>query len=833
MYDNKLLVKSEDIDALDNIIKIIENFSKKILIRNWKTQIEKIWSLYSKLKSSKNKNEKFIENYFKKIINRLHSILKREVKNNIYYIVGGHGGIIINDTGYCEFDFPGFALDKLLEKLKFAAQNQFPYNIEIATCCMEWLSHKYPEKFEELMNLFQKGKFEIINSTYSQPYLSLIGNESNIKQFELGKNVLEKLKIDVSIYYCSEASLHPQIPQILKNFDINYGSLRTRLMGACPSAISPCIKWKGLDGTTIKTLTDQPGIFNGEFWHGGFYLEIPNLLFQATARPFLNNVVFSSLEDFIMPLPLEKEVWRISKYSSIFGEFFLCSDLCDTLEENGEFQYKRDEFLLADYVFLPSKLFLFNKKAEYSILTAEFINYVLGIFDQKSCDNFLAKQWKELLITQAHDCYAVPFLRPGDYSSYQEIKEIEKLNYQSTILNKKQTILELSCSILEKIMKKNDEFINKALKKLFKILVRPIKQVSNNEITTILIINPTPYYRRDIISINLERKNNSSKFLLGKRASYKAIHLGSTLKSMVEIPGFSYETFMLTENEPDNLVEFEDFYYKFEINQENDGLNVYFKNSLIYTLQFYSKSKCKLEIIEQMENEIESTLKIKGTTLTKNFDLTLIQFRNVKRIEFFLNSINLSEISFVPSFNPEKILINYPFGIEETNRKKIQALDYLILKGNDISIMYLQRNSQRFKINKESNVFKNLLGTSGQYEFSILILENDNEDFINSEIAKYNLKLISYVNKSNFMNELNSEAFISIDPPIEVINIWRRGTESYMRIFNSTGKKIAISIKGKQVKEELKKVDFNYNVISSLNSNKIEILPWEIITIKL
>ena len=147
--------------------------------------------------------------------------------------------------------------------------------------------------------------------------------------------------------------------------------------------------------------------------------------------------------------------------------------------------------------------------------------------------------------------------------------------------------------------------------------------------------------------------------------------------------------------------------------------------------------------------------------------------------------------------------------------------------------MYLQRNSQRFKINKESNVFKNLLGTSGQYEFSILILENDNEDFINSEIAKYNLKLISYVNKSNFMNELNSDAFISIDPPIEVINIWRRGTESYMRIFNSTGKKIAISIKEKQVKEELKKVDFNYNVISSLNSNKIEILPWEIITIKL
>ena len=57
--------------------------------------------------------------------------------------------------GFCEFDSPIFAIDSLLKKMQLAIQTNMPYNLEIATCCLEWLKENLPEKMAEFLKLLK------------------------------------------------------------------------------------------------------------------------------------------------------------------------------------------------------------------------------------------------------------------------------------------------------------------------------------------------------------------------------------------------------------------------------------------------------------------------------------------------------------------------------------------------------------------------------------------------------------------------------------------------------------------------------------------------------
>jgi len=174
-------ISLEDIEALDAIIDLVKEFDEKIIIKKPRFNSIKYKNRITQLKRLCNKDEEKTLKEFKKILRKLRSTIKKDVLPDIYYIIGGHGGVIINDIGFCEFDSPIFAIDSLLKKMKIAIQTNMPYNIEIAICCLEWLNDNYPEKISEFLKLCNLGKFEIVNSTYSQPYNLIIGPESNLK----------------------------------------------------------------------------------------------------------------------------------------------------------------------------------------------------------------------------------------------------------------------------------------------------------------------------------------------------------------------------------------------------------------------------------------------------------------------------------------------------------------------------------------------------------------------------------------------------------------------------------------------------------------------------
>jgi len=829
MKDDKLNINSDDILALIKVIDLIEEFIGKNIIKKYKVNFSEIKKKAISLKFlGIGDNEKKRKQYYS-ILKKLSLLVKRENRINTFFITGAHGGVIIYDIGFCEFDSPDYAIDILLKKMQLAIETNMPYNLEIAICCLEWLSRNSSDKFSEFLRLFNLGRFEIINPTYSQPYSLIIGSESNIKQFEYGLKNLKKLGLSSNVYYCSESSIHPQIPQILRMFNIMRGSLKTRLMGVNPTSNSANISWVGLDDTKINTIIDQSGVFNGEYWHGTFFKEIPNLLFQAVARPFMDYIIYSSFEDYIMPQPYQEEIWRVSQFSEIFGKFLLFSEFFQLIDKEGEYKYHRDDFLIGNFIFIASKLFLQNKNSEISIITSEILNCILGLFNRESNDSFLEELWKKLLLTQAHDCYAVPFIRSGDYSQAQLNKEeFDKLNITESNIS----ISELCFQIHADIQKQCNSFIKNSLKHLSEEFYKE-KQDLNETSKNILVFNPTPYSRKDLISVQLKFEEQANKNLVDQDKRINYYYHDSILKFISDIPGFGCKIYTFIEENDEKPIVEPSFPYELKILEDLKTIEIKYKNSIVYELKFQSGLNYELLLKEEYMDNVEKDYVIIGETKNYKFKIKIIQYNEVNRLEFFIDSNSLKEVILTPKFKIENTFINYPFGIEETKRSKIQTLDFLWLKGYKQGIIYIQKNSQKFIINRKNFETRNLLFTKGKFEFAISITDETDSTSPLFYVNSFYFKLSGIDFDGNFELNKISDSFLSVKPPISVTNLWRRENSSYLRLFNPSNKEVNIQLDGELIKNQLKELDFNYNEISLLESNELRIRPWKIKLFKL
>jgi hypothetical protein len=821
-----LKITSEDVGALYKILDLIKEFSDKNPIRKEKIDYIAIKAEVKSIGKEVSEGKQQIDAPLMKLLKKLRSIIKREVHPDVFFIVAGHGGIIIDDIGFCEFDDPRFALTRLLERMKLAIETNMPYNIEVAMCCLDWLKKRYPEDMSKFIQLFKAGKFEIINPTFSQPYSLIVGAESNIKQFEYGLRILKQLGLPGNLYYCSEVALHPQIPQLLKGFNIKYGSLRTRLLGTCPTTHSGHINWIGLDDTSIESLTDISGMFNGEIWHGTFFKELPGLLFQAVARPFLNHIIYSSLEDFIMPLPYHEEIWRLSRFSDLFGRFVLSSDIFQFTELDGAFKFTRDSFFLGHYIFNPTDLFLHNKNSEISLISAEIVNSVLGLFDEESEDALLEDLWAKLLLTQAHDNYAVPDMHAGDYSANQLSREEYK---QLTLGSKKLSISKLSIEIQKEIQLRCNSYILQGLEKLGRYLGTQ----SDIPQTSVLVFNFSPTSRCDIISIPIPLEHPSKLQLICNNAIIPFQYRDSKLEFISEIPPLGYKIYSLLEHDSEKSPEEGKFFYTLTLSNDKKTLHIQFNENQVYELTFQSAFDYELSIGAYSKSPVEERFKILGQIKDTNFELEVVQYAEVNRLEFVLESNSLKDIVLIPSIPIVKSIINYPFGIEETHRSRIETLDFLWLQGERQGLIFLIKNSPRFIINRKNFTIHNLINSKGRFEFVIAVTEENALHTAVEHLNAYQYRLFGIKLPNNYEFSKTNDSFLSITKPLTLINLWRRQGQTYLRIFNPSQQDQPINLQGILVKTQLHEIDLNYNDLRLIINGEFTLGPWKISNLKL
>ncbi|MHA1732491.1 MAG: hypothetical protein ACTSU5_11140 [Promethearchaeota archaeon] len=749
-----------------------------------------------------------------------------------------------------------FALERLGRTLRVALGAGAPYMVEVAPCCLEWLAENHAKPLERFLSEFEgqfrDGRFEFVNPCYSQPYALTVSGESNLKQFEYGLRVLEGLGIPCDTYYCSEASYHPQVPQILRGFGIGHASLRTRLLGTCPTTPSGHVDWVGLDGTSVPALTDLPGVFNGEVWHGTFFWEIPNLLFQAVARPFLPHVVYSNVEDFIMPLAHAEAVWRVSSFEPVLGEFVTTAELFERVEKDGRFQFSRDQFYLGDYIFRPSGLFGGLSDCEAAILTAEAARVLHSLARGEQVpderDAFLDGAWKEMLLAQAHDNFAVPFTRTGDYSASQlSPEEYAALGLEPGGL----TISEVSSNLLERLTARCGQFARALLEQLPR---------GPGEV---LVFNPTCFAREDLVEVTLPPGVAAGA---GARALYDAggravpfdlDEQEGKVAFIASVPPYAFTTYKFSDAADVEGREGGDGRagsFEFELDVGSGGNAIVVSKGgveqfrLVFSRHLGGKPH-GLVVGGGTRGRVGAREVFLGGDASGGFHFTVAasQASGGRLLRFMLEDPRglVDEIALVPtdfrSFS--EVLVNYPFGVEATTRSRIQSLDFIWLQGGAAGLLYMQKRSQLFRVDHERFVVRNSTGGKGTFEFAVAVTGDRDPREAYAARASFKAPLVALDPATEPTPGVQvgregvggGESLLTLlaPGPCVVTNLWSRGGTSYARLFSPGTREVEVGLEGLLVGDTVTVVDLKLEGIREVGAGGFRVRPWEVLTIGL
>lgn len=334
------------------------------------------------------------------------------VRPEILLSFGIHGNILYPDAGYCEFDDPALAW----ERIQAWAACPLPVGFEVGIASLEELAKTRP-----VWDCLARHGVSFTNPLFAQPYLRIIGEASTLLQFRSGLDALRSRGLDVPAFCSSEHALHPQLPQLLAGFGIPAAVAVARLAGGAPTSYSPRVDWQGLDGTVIPAVVAQAGLPSGQTWHGKFFEELPSLVFAAVSRPDLDHVAFTNIEDFANPSPLAREIaGHLDELAKNGIRFVRFDELVSRLEPGRQVRWGIEDFPIKH---LPaSRAITAITRCEHELVNLEGIATMLAVHGAPVDPASLDGAWRDLLLAQNHDALVVPFTTPGLYSKMQSIE---------------------------------------------------------------------------------------------------------------------------------------------------------------------------------------------------------------------------------------------------------------------------------------------------------------------------------------------------------------------------------------------------------------------------
>lgn len=315
------------------------------------------------------------------------------------------------------------------------ALHRFPW----LRICLEFDSHAYEAMQDEDARFVQEsfrplvstGRIEIVGGTYSEPYASSIGWQSNVRQFLEGRAIArEVLGKEVDMFLAEEASFHPQMPQLLNLCGLKYACLEFQNDGSMPLLKQAIVNWKGLNGSTIPTIPNNGCSISLDHQNQSFaeyidraaaaenallvvWTEIwpPGLDWGASYVPYAKG--FQSLQ--------EKGVTSITPSEFMAQRCKPGSDLATkywTMDDAGLlFGWPRNRGLLWEKMggwgYEGDVLLKENRRLEHELHTAELL---LSLLPDSERSIRLRSLWKHLMNTQNHDCFIVSGY-PGVYEN--------------------------------------------------------------------------------------------------------------------------------------------------------------------------------------------------------------------------------------------------------------------------------------------------------------------------------------------------------------------------------------------------------------------------------
>lgn len=751
---------------------------------------------------------------------------------------------------------------------------RFRISYDISAKELKDLAQKAPSLVKKIKELLKQGRLTVINGTYSQPHLQVLGSESCLHQFQCGRKIIEDiLDHKVTCYGMQEAGLNEQVPQILASLE--YKSATVSLF---PYAIAfltehelinyrerlSCLQgeestlWQGLDGTVIPfyLLDDVDGC------------EDKDLTFEVQKDLFQGPIIKATFPDMIEV----DEEW-IEKNTKN-AEFVLLDEAIKKRIEERPPKSKARIFNYWSYVEgvdgeLLGKV---NRKAVMAVLQAQSMGALTFLLTGKSVPDF-HPIWEKILTAQHHDAYWVggPELRKKSiYWLYEVEDECKKIS--------------LSCA--ENLASKIDTSFA-------------------TEGKSLLVCNTYPKQRKDIVKTNLQfakgeargvqiktfnGKDVPCQLLNTRRFEDGSLHTAE-LFFISNLPGWGYAAYALqsatSSGEKEDQVEeyvFQNEYYKASIRADGTFNSLYLKEAeseLIDTSK-YQGNEIKAQFpsgdwistsgmcrkMRVSEGPVASVLTCLGDIADIRVIMHILLYKGFPRIDFnvcfqfqdtylgnYWNDESKLNVYWPLSFQGD-IYHDIAFGaVKGKENRPLFAIRWIDISDNKKGLAYFNRGTVKHWV--RNSTIANILawGTSGDefgnrimgethwkkpmdlslkgkqvYGYSIYPHLNTWKQASVPEAAQsFNQPLISFELFRRKGGDLPPQAsFLKLsNPGLIPTSIGVREKKIVLRVYETNGKTIPLNM---NIKEEKLK----YEELLSLSGEKLEqIGPFQIAEVKL
>ncbi len=270
----------------------------------------------------------------------------------------------------------------------------------------EFMAEKFPEVTERLKGHLASGKVELIGGTYGQPMGTTISGESNVRQIVLGREAIRgALGYEMVTFLEEEEFTHPQIPQLAALAGFRYASLAqldTWGRAGCPRTDLNVLNWKGMDGTVIPCVPK-----NALF---GYAPDLKKLAASEDFRKLqaLGKPLIFTWEEFGWESPEEPAYLTApARYGALADVEFVT--IKEYLEKYGA-QIKDTVYFPMDawnksltWGLGGDQVRILDRKVDALLLAAELFDAAASAHGYASQAVALDAAWRDLLASQSHD----------------------------------------------------------------------------------------------------------------------------------------------------------------------------------------------------------------------------------------------------------------------------------------------------------------------------------------------------------------------------------------------------------------------------------------------
>lgn len=255
----------------------------------------------------------------------LANLRKAHSQLDVYFCEYPHMGILLDNKGFFELEWPEYSRRIIEWHTEQVRKRGYKVSLEAGANCWKNLANRFPKMAEQVRCLWDEGRIELTNGTYSLPYGLVSPLAFQYWQLQQGQETFRRVFKRVPVtYQAQENSLAPQMPELLCHFGYERALHISQNRGTAPEESTNFITWQSPAGCGVPAMGAREQALSNKGMNYYFDLPIVHRDYGNAAQP-LNYVNFHDLGC----IPFRAHMIRAHRYAPVWGAFALSGERFD------------------------------------------------------------------------------------------------------------------------------------------------------------------------------------------------------------------------------------------------------------------------------------------------------------------------------------------------------------------------------------------------------------------------------------------------------------------------------------------------------------------------